>query len=73
MSRQVKLRKKKTMALDATFDHNEKGERVGGRHKGPKRTTPKHGKVKRLPYDAEFRQKHFHLPDRHDRNGNLVY
>jgi len=76
MSRQRKLRNKNTARQVATHEmiEDKTGKLVTGpRKKGPRSTTPKHGKVKRLPYDAEFRKKHFKLSPRHDRAGNLVY
>ena len=47
MSRQSKLRNKRTARLHAIFDYTQDGKRVGKRHKGPARTTPKHGKEHR--------------------------
>ena len=76
MSRQRKLRNKASAQQVATHEmiEDKSGKLVmGQRKKGPRSTTPKHGKTKQLPYDAEFRNKHFKLPPRHDRHGNLVY
>ena len=55
MSRQNKLRKKQSASLDAVFDHDEKGNRVGVRRKGAKSTTPKHGKTHRFSYSEPMR------------------
>ena len=55
MSRQHKMRNKRTATLLKVFDHDEKGLRVGKRHKGPKRTSPKHGKFNRFPYSEPYR------------------
>ena len=51
MSRQNKRARKRLAAAAVHFDTDEKGRRVGPRHKVPSRTEPKHGKRRRLPYD----------------------
>lgn len=52
MSRQSKMARKRLMRATATHDVNDKGQPVGRKRPGPARTTPTHGKVNRLPYDA---------------------
>lgn len=56
MSRQNKKRNQRRVRESVIYDHDEKGKRVG-RRKGPKQTTPKHGKRNRLPYNADTRKK----------------
>ena len=73
MSRQRKLRNKANAQQVATHEIIDGKDGIGPRRKGPRSTTPKHGKVRRLAYNAEFRNKHFKLPPRHDRYGNLIY
>lgn len=40
------------------YENDAKGQRIAGsKRKGPARTTPKHGKSRREPYDANAAQR----------------
>ncbi len=58
MSRQSKTRNKRMVRNSVVYENDAKGQRIAGsKRKGPARTTPKHGKSRREPYDANAAQR----------------
>lgn len=55
MSRVNKLGNKRAIVEAIRYTHDDKGNRTG-RHKGPRKTQPKHEKNHRLPYMAGARK-----------------
>jgi hypothetical protein len=57
VSRQSKLRNKRKFYVKRAFGSGGKADTKPTGNAGPARTTPKHGKAKRWPYNADARKK----------------